>query len=484
MITPNDKLSFDNLGIAPKLLDILNRHKFTTPTPIQQQSIPSAIAGKDLIGIAQTGTGKTLAFGIPMIQRLAQSGGKSRGLIVLPTRELALQVNESLKKIGGSLGMRTAILIGGEPMSKQLRILKTKPHILIVTPGRLIDHLDHKSVDLTSTHILVLDEADRMLDMGFAPQINKILEKVPKQRQTLLFSATMPDSIVKIANSYMSIPLRVEVAPAGSAVKSVTQEIFFVDRKDKISLLKNILIEYKGSVLVFSRTKHGAKKIAHTIRGFGETSTEIHSNRSLNQRIEALNGFKIGKYRVMVATDIAARGIDVTGIQLVINYDLPDHAEDYVHRIGRTGRASSTGHAISFATHDQKHDVRTIERLIRTTLPVSKTPTLPKSDPNDYPAPDKERSKPSSYSRHTPRTDSRKSFSPRPAHKTYARTDSRTEPKKSYSPAGKPAQRTNSSRNKRSEYERGRKQPPQSLKKISPSASGYYISRKVYTDED
>ncbi len=372
--------SFDDLGIAPKLLDILQKQKFVSPTPIQQQSIPHAITGKDLMGIAQTGTGKTLAFGIPMIQRLAQSAGKSRGLVVLPTRELALQVNDSLKKIGGSLGLKTAILIGGEPINRQHRALKTNPHIIIATPGRLIDHLESKSIELSKVQILVLDEADRMLDMGFAPQIKKILERVPKERQTMLFSATMPEAIVKIANSYMSIPLRVEVAPAGSAVKSVTQEIFFVDKRDKAGLLKNILTQYKGSVLVFSRTKFGAKKIAADIRKYGESSTEIHSNRSLNQRLEALNGFKLGKYRIMVATDIAARGIDVTGIQLVVNYDLPDQAEDYVHRIGRTGRANMTGHAISFATHDQRRDVSTIERLIRKTLPVSKTPAIPKSE--------------------------------------------------------------------------------------------------------
>ena len=389
MIQQQTGISFDSLGIAPKLLDILTQHKFTTPTPIQQQSIPHAITGKDLMGIAQTGTGKTLAFGIPMIQRLAQSGGKSRGLVVLPTRELALQVNESLKKIGDSLGLKTAILIGGEAMGKQLRALKANPHIIIATPGRLIDHIESKSASLSNVHILVLDEADRMLDMGFAPQIKKVLEQVPKERQTLLFSATMPEAIVKIANSYMSTPLRVEVAPAGSAVKSVTQEIFFIDRNEKLSLLKNILGQYKGSVLVFARTKFGAKKIAHAIRGMGETATEIHSNRSLNQRLEALQGFKLGKYRVMVATDIAARGIDVTGLQLVVNYDLPDNAEDYVHRIGRTGRASMTGHAISFATHDQKRDVQIIERLIRKTLPVAKTPALEKL--HTTPAPDDDR---------------------------------------------------------------------------------------------
>jgi ATP-dependent RNA helicase RhlE len=369
--------TFSNLGIAPKLLEILDKNKFITPTPIQAQSIPSAIEGKDLMGIAQTGTGKTLAFGIPMIQRLAQSGGQKKGLVILPTRELALQVDETLRKVGGSLGLRTAILIGGEAMNRQLRALKQNPHIVIATPGRLIDHLETTKLSLSNVSILVLDEADRMLDMGFAPQIKKILIKVPKQRQTMLFSATMPNEIVDIAKSYMNLPLRVEVAPAGSAVKTVTQELFFLDKAEKPHMLKNILSQYKGSVLVFSRTKHGASKIARIVRDMGHSATEIHSNRSLSQRIAALDGFKIGKFRVLVATDIAARGIDVTGIELVINYDLPATAEDYVHRIGRTGRAGLTGHAISFATPDQRGDVRSIERLIRKTLPVAKLPVFP-----------------------------------------------------------------------------------------------------------
>lgn len=368
--------NFTNLGIAPKILDILDKNKFTKPTPIQAQSIPPAIEGKDLMGIAQTGTGKTLAFGIPMIQRLAQTGGKSKGLVILPTRELALQVEATLIKVGGSLGLKTAILIGGESMNKQFKALKRDPHIVIATPGRLIDHLENNKLSLTKVSILVLDEADRMLDMGFAPQIKKILERVPKTRQTMLFSATMPDTIVKIAQSYMNLPLRVEVAPAGSAVKTVTQELFFVERGDKLGLLKSLLEKYTGSILVFTRTKHAAKKITRAVNTMGYTAAEIHSNRSLSQRIQALDGFKIGRYRIMVATDIAARGIDVTGIQLVINYDLPATAEDYVHRIGRTGRAGMTGHAISFAASNERGDVRSIERLIKKALPVSKTPAV------------------------------------------------------------------------------------------------------------
>jgi superfamily II DNA/RNA helicase len=363
--------TFTNLGIAPKLLDILEKNKFITPTPIQAQSIPPAIEGKDLMGIAQTGTGKTLAFGIPMLQRLAQSKGQKNGLVILPTRELALQVDETLKKIGASLGLKTAILIGGEPMQKQIRMLRQNPHIIIATPGRLADHLENRRISLAYVGILVLDEADRMLDMGFEPQIKRILEKVPKDRQTMLFSATMPDEIVKIAKSYLSMPLRVEVAPSGTVVQSVTQELFFVERKDKLSLLKSLLEQYQGSVLIFSRTKHGARKITQSVRDMGHKAVEIHSNRSLGQRIEALEGFKIGRYRIMVATDIAARGIDVSGIQVVMNFDMPATPEDYVHRIGRTGRAGMVGHAITFATPDQRGDVRSIERLIKKNLAVS-----------------------------------------------------------------------------------------------------------------
>ncbi|HMR55037.1 MAG TPA: DEAD/DEAH box helicase [Candidatus Doudnabacteria bacterium] len=474
---------FDNLGIAPKLLEILAKHKFTRPTPIQTQSIPHAITGKDLMGIAQTGTGKTMAFGLPMIQRLAQSGGKSRGLVVLPTRELALQVNESLKKIGGSLGLKTAILIGGEQMGKQLRALKVRPHIIIATPGRLIDHIEQKTINLSNADILVLDEADRMLDMGFAPQLKKILENVPKERQTLLFSATMPEAIVKIANSYMKTPLRIEVAPAGSAVKSVTQEIFFLERNEKLPMLKNILSQYNGSVLVFSRTKHGAKKIARDIRGMKETATEIHSNRSLNQRIEALNGFKLGKYRVLVATDIAARGIDVSGIQLVVNFDLPDSPEDYVHRIGRTGRADMTGHAISFATHDQRRDVKLIERVIRKALPVSQKPaSLPKVEPAPY-EPDNDRGgrRPMRSSR--PSTGKPNQSANRFNDRKFSHRSSGNRSYSNRSEGTSSGQRPNN-RKRMTEYERGRKPAPQSLKKISPEARGFFISRKPIIDED
>lgn len=366
---------FYGLGIAPKLLQILDRLKFKIPTPIQQKSIPIAIEGKDVMGIAQTGTGKTLAFGVPLIQRLAQVKGK--GLIILPTRELALQVDEMLQKIGRSIGLRTAVLIGGASMYKQIQEIKKNPHVIIATPGRLIDHLDQKTARLDDVSILVLDEADRMLDMGFEPQIKRILQSVPKERQTLLFSATMPAQIMRIASSYMKLPVRVEIAKSGTMAEKVAQEVYVVKKEDKIRLLEKILAENRGTVLVFSRTKHGANKISRAVRGMAHAAAEIHSNRSLAQRRDALEGFKTGKYRVLVATDIAARGIDVTGIELVINFDLPDNAEDYVHRIGRTGRAGRSGRAVSFATPDQGRDVREIEKLTRTMLPITKLPALP-----------------------------------------------------------------------------------------------------------
>ncbi len=372
-------MSFHTLGISPGLLAVLDALKFTEPTPIQAQAIPIAIQGKDVMGIAQTGTGKTLAFGIPMLGKILIDKTR-QGLVLLPTRELALQVNESLMRIGKSLGIRTAVLIGGDSMEKQKRQLRANPHIIIATPGRLNDHLGQRTVSLARVSILVLDEADHMLDMGFAPQIAKIVEHVPKARQTMLFSATMPREVVALATSYMQLPLRVEVSPPGKTADKIAQEIFFVPHMEKLELLVKLLNENTGSTLVFTRTKFIAKRIALSLRNKGFTAAEIHSNRSLSQRREALDGFKSGRYRVLVATDIAARGIDVSGIALVINYDLPEKPEDYVHRIGRTARAGREGKAISLATPDQRGQVRSIERLISMSLPVSGGHDLVASD--------------------------------------------------------------------------------------------------------
>jgi ATP-dependent RNA helicase RhlE len=379
MQTPSSSSGFHGLGIAPALLEIIAKLGIQEPTPIQRQAIPVAMEGNDVVGIAQTGTGKTLAFGLPMLQRLAQH--KGRGLVLLPTRELAIQVDESLKKVGSSIGLRTAVLIGGVPMGGQLHALRTAPHVIVATPGRLIDHMTQGSLSLKEIKILVLDEADRMLDMGFAPQLKRIFEAMPTERQTMLFSATMPTDIVQIARKHMKQPTQVEIARQGTTADTITQELFIVRKEEKPRLISKILQERKGSTLVFCRTKHGARKLTRSIRGMGHTAAEIHSDRTQGQRQMALQGFRNGSFRVLVATDIAARGIDVKGVELVINFDLPDQAEDYVHRIGRTGRAGASGVAISFATSDQLRDVRTIERLIRTSLPVTPLPELPELPP-------------------------------------------------------------------------------------------------------
>lgn len=363
-------ITFDGLGIADRLLNSLTKKGFVNPTPIQHQAIPLALEGKDLVGVAQTGTGKTLAFGIPMIQRLAVVKGK--GLILLPTRELAVQVEESLRNIGRDIGLRTAVLIGGDSMGKQLSALRNKPHIIIATPGRLNDHLERGSVILSDTSVLVLDEADLMFDMGFLPQIEKIIAKTPKTRQTMLFSATMPPEIIRLAEKHLSSPLRIEVAFAGKTADGVDQEIVVINKEARFDYLGKLLNDYAGSVLVFCRTKRGVHAITRKINQLGFEAGEIHSDRSQAQRQQALNAFKQGRIRILVATDIAARGIDVSGIELVVNYDLPDDTEDYVHRIGRTARAGKTGKAISLATPDQISDIRQIERLIKKSIPLTK----------------------------------------------------------------------------------------------------------------
>jgi len=376
--------AFADLGLAPRLLEILRKLDFTIPTPIQAKAIPIALDGKDVIGIAQTGTGKTLAFGLPILQRLAAVGGQA--LIVLPTRELALQVDEVFQRLGRPVHLRTVVLIGGAAMGPQIGKLRQGPHVIICTPGRIIDHLEQKTMTLDKVKILVLDEADRMLDMGFAPQIKKILEKTPSDRQTLLFSATMPQEIVGMARGHMKLPVQVEIARAGTATELVTHELYVLPKEQKVRLLEKLLAEHRGTILVFARTKHGVRKLERQVREMGHSSTSLHSERTLSQRQHALEGFKSGKYRVMVATDIAARGIHVNDIALVINFDLPTQAEDYVHRIGRTGRAGQHGQAISFATPDQRNDVRDIERLIRATLPRREATELPAGRERELPS--------------------------------------------------------------------------------------------------
>ncbi|MBF0252996.1 MAG: DEAD/DEAH box helicase [Candidatus Omnitrophica bacterium] len=376
MNTKNEQgLSFDGLGIAPKIIEALDKLKFKNPTPIQYKSIPLAINGADIIGVAQTGTGKTLAFSIPLIQRLSRSNGKC--LIVVPTRELAIQVNETIEKLAPAFGLNSVVIIGGVPINSQLKILKKNPRIIIATPGRLVDHITQKTIKLNDVEVLILDEADRMLDMGFKPDIERIIKCLPKNRQTMLFSATIPGDVMSIGATHMQLPVHIEVAPSGTAAERIIQELFIVKKEDKKTLLGKLLDQYRGSVLLFSRTKRGAGKIKRMIKEMGHKAAEIHSDRSLSQRKEALEGFKMGQYRVLVATDIAARGIDVVGIEIVINYDIPDDSENYVHRIGRTGRAGHQGRAISFATPDQGSEIRSIENLIKTALPIIEHPEVP-----------------------------------------------------------------------------------------------------------
>ncbi|MDR1453401.1 MAG: DEAD/DEAH box helicase [Candidatus Margulisbacteria bacterium] len=365
----SDTESFSGLKLNPLLLKTVNDNNWLTPTPIQARAIPPAMQGKDILGIAQTGTGKTLAFGLPIVNALLGSDGNA--LTLVPTRELAQQVAETLQIICQPFRMHTCLLIGGASMNLQIQNLRKQPRLVIATPGRLIDHLQQGTIRLHNVKFLVLDEADRMLDMGFKPQIEKILEAVPAARQTMLFSATMPAEIRQITREYMQAPETIEVAPAGTAAQTVEQSLYVVSREQKKSLLAKLLDESSGPVLVFVRTKRMAAQLTKMLHKTYPVA-EIHSDRSQYQRQQAIAGFRSGKYRILIATDIAARGIDVKDIQLVINYDIPDEAESYIHRIGRTGRAGQNGKAVSIATPEQGQLVRDIERLLKKSINIVK----------------------------------------------------------------------------------------------------------------
>lgn len=369
-----EAVSFLHLGIAPAMLDVLEKLKFVTPTPIQYKAIPLALQGKDIVGIAQTGTGKTMAFGIPLIQKLAAAGG--RGVVLVPTRELALQVENALVPLMRAFGLKSAVLIGGMPMGPQLDELRQVPQVIIATPGRLLDHIFQGKIDFAETSLLVIDEADRMYDLGFAPQVDQVIRCLPPEHQTMLFSATMPTDVVKLAAKNMKLPIQVEIAPPGTTIEQITQELFIAREDVKPRLLSALLSKYQGPTLVFTRTKSKASRVTRMIRELGVKVAELHSDRSMSQRMQAIDGFKLGRYRVLVATDVAARGIDVRNIELVVNYDLPDDIENYVHRIGRTGRAGREGRAVSFAVPQQVSDVAKIEQLIRKPLPRGKASDL------------------------------------------------------------------------------------------------------------
>ncbi|MDR1190279.1 MAG: DEAD/DEAH box helicase [Verrucomicrobiales bacterium] len=357
-------MSFKNLGLAPKLLQGIQAMGYHDPTPIQLRSIPPALAGRDLIGSAQTGTGKTAAFALPTLQRLERRGGL-RCLVLEPTRELAAQVDTAFRNIGRFTDLRVTALFGGVGYGNQRKALQQGVDIVVATPGRLEDHLQQRTMHLRDIEVLILDEVDRMLDIGFLPVVKRLVAQCPKNRQTLFFSATVPPEIADFANFALRNPARVEIGLTRSVTSTVTHGVYRIEQGRKFDLLQALLgtIDFQ-SVIVFSRTKHGADKIAKKLRAANHTVAVLHSNRSQNQRIEALAGFKSGKYEVMVATDIAARGIDIAGVSHVINHDIPEHPEDYVHRIGRTGRAEKVGDAFTLVTPDDFKKLRDIERFI------------------------------------------------------------------------------------------------------------------------
>ncbi|MBT8436776.1 MAG: DEAD/DEAH box helicase [Gammaproteobacteria bacterium] len=369
-------MSFNNLGLKAELVRAVSEKGYSAPTPIQMQAIPLILKGRDLMGSAQTGTGKTAGFTLPLLQRLAATRPPKNGrrviraLVVTPTRELAAQVAESITSYGKWLPLKSAVVFGGVSINPQKQKLIRGVDILVATPGRLLDHVGQRSVDLSSVELLVLDEADRMLDMGFIHDIRKLLALVPKQKQTLLFSATFSDDIKKLANGLLKSPALVEVARRNTAVETIQQVIHPVDKSRKRELLSQLIGANRWQqVLVFSRTKHGANRLAAQLISDGIDAAAIHGNKSQGARTRALADFKAGKVQVLVATDIAARGLDIDQLPHVVNFDLPNVPEDYVHRIGRTGRAGREGEAISLVSVDELNLLRDIERVIKCEIP-------------------------------------------------------------------------------------------------------------------
>lgn len=371
-------MTFKELDIIAPILKALEAEHYTEPTPIQEQAIPYISAGRDILGCAQTGTGKTAAFAIPMLQTLSSSAPKVpkaiRALILTPTRELALQIDESFATYGRNLRVRHTAIFGGVPQGRQTEILKRGVDVLIATPGRLLDLIGQHYVNLSNIETFVLDEADRMLDMGFVHDVKKIITKLPVKKQVLFFSATMPPEIQKLASTILKNPAEVKVTPVSSTAKTVKQSVYFVDKKQKKNLLTHILKDTRISrSLVFTRTKHGADKLVKELYKTGINAAAIHGNKSQNARQKALSDFKSNNIRVLVATDIAARGIDIDELPYVINYELPNVPETYVHRIGRTGRAGSEGTAISFCDMEEVTDLKNIQKLIGFKVPVTES---------------------------------------------------------------------------------------------------------------
>ncbi len=378
------EMSFDQFELAPQVLEAVRDAGYTVPTPIQAQAIPLALEGRDLIGLAQTGTGKTAGFTLPIIHRLitaplTDAAGnvvrRVRVLVLVPTRELAAQVEESFQKYGKHSDVRVIPIYGGAAMEPQLRALKEGVDVVVATPGRLLDHMERETVSLADLEVLVLDEADRMLDMGFAPQLNRIVKEIPPYRQTLLFSATMPPEVEALARKYLRKPIVVQVGRRSEPASGVTHAVYPVAHSKKVGLLVELLKDFEmESVLIFTRTKHGADRVVSHLADDGIAATAMHADKSQSERMRALEDFKSGKIRVLVATDIAQRGLDISGISHVINYDVPQQPEDYVHRIGRTGRAAASGDAYTFMSPDEISMVRTIERVIGQQIPRISVP--------------------------------------------------------------------------------------------------------------
>ncbi len=375
---------FIKLGIAPEIIEALSAQGYTQPTPIQEQAIPAALAQNDILGTAQTGTGKTAAFSIPIIQQLMGDAGRTKGikaLILTPTRELALQIDESIASYAANVRLNHAVIFGGVGQNPQVDAIKRGVDIMTATPGRLLDLMQQGFIDLRNIQFFVLDEADRMLDMGFIHDVKKVIAKLPTKRQTLFFSATMPAEVVKLSQNILVDPVRVSVAPVSTTAEKVSQSVYYVDQKNKRFLLRHLLdtsVEEIPSVLVFTRTKHGADKVVKDLVKLNMTAQAIHGNKSQNARQLALSNFKSRITRVLVATDIAARGIDIDELTHVINYEIPNIPETYVHRIGRTGRAGNSGVAWSFVDREEVPFLRDIQKLIKQDIPVvAEHPFLP-----------------------------------------------------------------------------------------------------------
>ena len=370
-----ESTTFDQLGLSHELMKAVRDAGYTTPTPIQAQAIPLVLKGRDVMGLAQTGTGKTAAFTLPIVDRLLGGPNRTRALVLTPTRELCVQVEESVKKYAMHAPISVVSVYGGVPLDPQEKKLRAGVDIVVATPGRLIDHLERQNVVFDDLEVLVLDEADRMLDMGFAPQINRIVADIPSYRQTLLFSATMPPEVEALARKYLRKPVVVQVGRRSAAASTVTHAVYPVPRERKSELLAQLLRADKlDSVLVFTRTKHGADRVVRHLEREQIEATAMHADKTQPQRTRALEDFKTGKVRVLVATDIAQRGLDISGITHVVNYDVPQQAEDYVHRIGRTGRAAKEGDAFTFMAPDEIAMVRQIERVIGQPIPRISVP--------------------------------------------------------------------------------------------------------------